>query len=73
MKENSLQHTLWKQEALYTLLSLLFPCTCAIDCKATFTLIYLMCSGASSGTEAILALNGFFCKLSYALRGGDYV
>lgn len=32
-----------------------------------------MCSGASLGTESILALNGFFCKLSYALRGGDYV
>lgn len=41
-------------------------------CKASFTLKYLMCSGASSGTKAILALNGFFCKLSYALRG-DYV
>lgn len=31
-----------------------------------------MCSGSSSGTKAILALNGFFCKLLYALRA-DYV
>lgn len=32
-----------------------------------------MGTGASSGTDTVLALNGFFRKLSYAPGGGDYV